>query len=398
MKTRYTIKQILTSNGHWWNFYQKHKDRIRENIVVVMVKLLSCRSIIRGRQEYHCPHCQQVKYVFFSCKSRACSSCGKKATDLWIQKQHTILPATSWQHMTFTMPDDLWDFFWYNRYLLNEISKMAANCVQTIAKHKGVLPGIFIALHTFGRNLKRNVHIHLSTTLGGLLLNGLGWKKIYFDQATLMRLWRYQIITLLRQAYKENRLVIPKNIQAQLNHTFTFSHFLNGQFKKYWIVHCGKPSSNHKHNVNYLGRYIKRPPIAESKLRHYDGNSVTFRYLDHHTKTYQNFTATAEEFIARLIQHIPDKNFRLIRYYGFLAHRVRSKLLPIVHSLLGLPLTQAPKKPTYADMIQQNFGINPLVCVLCGAPLVLTSVYFGLTNINQLLQFHRQLALMKKIP
>lgn len=177
MKTRYTIKQILTSNGNWWNFYQKHKDRIRENIVVVIVKLLSCRSIIRGRQEYHCPHCQHVKYVLFSCKSRACSSCGKKATELWIQKQHAILPATSWQHITFTMPDDLWDFFWYNRFLLNEIPKIAANCIQTIAKQKGVLPGIFIALHTFGRNLKRNVHIHLSTTLGGLLLNGLGWKK-----------------------------------------------------------------------------------------------------------------------------------------------------------------------------------------------------------------------------
>ena len=30
---------------------------------------------------------------------------------------------------------------------------------------------------------------------------------------------------------------------------------------------------------NYLGRYIKRHPIADSKLKHYDGNNVIFKGL-----------------------------------------------------------------------------------------------------------------------
>jgi len=90
----------------------------------------------------------------------------------------------------------------------------------------------------------------------------------------------------------------------------------------------------HKQNVSYLGRYIKRPAIAESKLKHYDGNEVTFKYLDHTTNTYRQFRLTAEQFIGRFVQHIPDIGFRMIRYYGFLAHRVRGKLLPIVYQLL----------------------------------------------------------------
>lgn len=94
----------------------------------------------------------------------------KKATELWIQKQNNLLPQTSWQHITFTMPHALWDFFWYNRHLFNKMGAIAADCIKTIAYQKGVIPGIFIAIHTFGRDLKRNVHIHLSTTTGGLMI------------------------------------------------------------------------------------------------------------------------------------------------------------------------------------------------------------------------------------
>src|SRR5258708_5048269 len=118
-----------------------------------------------------------------------------------------------------------------------------------------------------------------------------------------------------QEAYK-NSLIIPANIQKQINHTFTFNNFLNQLYKKTWIVFCAKPCNDYKRNVEYLSRYIKRPAIAESKLRHYDGSGVTFRYLDHTTKTYRNFKLTAEEFIAKFIQHIPDRGFRMIRYYG----------------------------------------------------------------------------------
>ncbi|RDH41266.1 hypothetical protein B9G39_29620 [Zooshikella ganghwensis] len=62
-------------------------------------------------------------------------------------------------------------------------------------------------------------------------------------------------------------------------------------------------------------------------MAHYDGHCVIFYYLDHNTKTHRRFECTAEDFMTRLTQHIPEKGFRLIRYYGFLANRVRGKLL-----------------------------------------------------------------------
>lgn len=394
-KSKITIKHILTSNQHWVCFYKKYEATIRTAIVICIVKLLSCRTVVRGYNEYCCsnPSCFHTKRVCHTCKSRACSSCGKKATELWIQKQNAILPVTSWQHITFTMPSELWDFFWTNRFLLNQIAKIAANCLKKIAAKKRLVLGIFIAIHTFGRDLKRNVHLHVSTTCGGLFEDCSQWKSLFFHQTTLMKTWRYQIIQLFRKA---KNLIVPPAIKKQLNHTFTFNNFLNQLYRKIWIVHCSKPTDDHKQTVSYLGRYIKRPAIAESKLRHYDGNEVTFNYLDHKTKTYRNFKLSAEQFIGRFIQHIPDIGFRMIRYYGFLAHRVRGKLLPLVYKLLGESnIRTLLPPPTYAELIQKNFGFNPFSCIVCGQPLVLSVVKFGKTTIADLLQIHRELALLK---
>ena len=205
---KYSIKQILTSNHNWWRFYNSHKDNIRNDILVCITKLLSCKHSIRGYHKYSCsnPECSHVKYIPHSCKCKGCSSCGKKATEIWIQTQAQILPQTTWQHITFTMPSELWGFFWFNRALLNKIGKIAAQCVKYFAKKKGIIIGIFIAIHTFGRDLKRNVHIHLSTTTGGITLDLTKWKNLFFHQSTMMRMWRFQIIELFRNT---KNIIIP---------------------------------------------------------------------------------------------------------------------------------------------------------------------------------------------
>jgi len=397
MSPKISIKQILLSNGNWSNFYEKHKNNLRSSIVIAIVKLLSCKNIVRGYHEYHCsnPNCSHIKIVCHTCKSKACSSCGKKATEIWVQQQNKILPKTSWQHITFTMPCELWDFFWCNRELLDHIGKIAADCIKNMASKKGLIPGIFIAIHTFGRDLKRNVHIHLSVTLGGITPDGNQWKKLFFHQETLMKAWRYAILQLFR--HSEKPLIIPPDLKTQLSHAFTFNNFLDQLYQKRWIVHCSAPTDDHKKNVNYLGRYIKRPAIAESKLTHYDGHEVTFNYLNHTTNTHEKLKISAEDFIKRFIQHIPDIGFRMIRYYGFLAHRLRGKLLPLVHQLLGQNKTQATSVSSYSDLIKKNFGFDPLQCILCGKEMVLVAVKFGKTTLAELFKFHRELALLKKI-
>ncbi|QGP52444.1 Putative transposase (plasmid) [Piscirickettsia salmonis] len=293
----------------------------------------------------------------------------KKATEQWIAKQNEILPQCDYQHITYTMPAALWSFFKANRFLLNTLSTIAAKILLKIAKKKKIKIGIFTALHTFGRDLKWNVHIHLSVTRGGLSGNELTWKTIYFKKQSTMHMWRLAIIQLLRQTYKKGKLTIPEEYQSTIHHLTSLNRILNPEYQKKWHVHFAQPQKSHHHNVNYLGRYIKRPPLAQSRLLHYDGKTVVFRYLNHKTKHHELFRCTTIEFIQRLIQHIPKKSFKMIRYYGFLSFRLRGRLLPRIYRLLD-QMPKTPKQITFTSLSLQFLRTDPFECILCGSRLV----------------------------
>jgi hypothetical protein len=73
--------------------------------------------------------------------------------------------------------------------------------------------------------------------------------------------------------------------------------------------------------VNYIVRYTGRPALAQSRITDYDGEFVTFNYTPHGSDELVYERLSAFEFIKKLIIHIPDKNFKMIRYYGFYSIR-----------------------------------------------------------------------------
>ena len=340
--------------------------------------------MVRGYKIYECCNdsCTHVKHISFSCHSRFCPTCGKKATDVWVAKQMATLPQTDWQHITFTVPDKLWPTFQQDRELLNQFAKLAADCIQTTAKKLGINVAIFTALHTFGRDLKWHVHLHLSVTMGGLTKDNTAWKSIRFSKKIIMPMWRYRIIKMMRKALKEKRIDVTKSM-------------LEVQYHKNWVVHFAKPTKNAWRTVSYLGRYLKKPPLSQSRLEHYDGKKVTFEYLNHRTGKHQTTTFDKDEFIQRFTQHIPDKHFCSIRYYGVLANRVRSKLLPIVYELLEQEVQEAVFIG-FSGLMQKNFGVNPLQCVLCKSKLRLTGLKVGLSS-PKLQKYHYEIATRKAI-
>lgn len=181
-----------------------------------------------------------------------------------------------------------------------------------------------------------------------------------------------------------------------LKHIKSYSSFCSwsSQFYKYsWVVFLNKSSSNLKRNVEYLGKYIKRPPIGETRIKRFNNNLVSFEFLDHYTKTKNLKTIPALDFIAHLIDHIPNKYFRVIRYYGFLANRVRSNLLPIVFKALHFAksfLISNVYTP-YRNLIKASFGFDPFICPNCSSYLKLSGREPPLNG--NLLDFHKGLAL-----
>ena len=371
----FKLKDIFTANNNWAYFLEKTKTPIRPAILANVMKIINCGSKAMGFHVYECKDCQYTKKVFHTCKSRFCSSCGKKATDAWVSKHLTILPQTTYQHITFTLPKELQSLFWLNRHIINDIMRMPAQIITKLAKCFGVIPGIFVAIHTFGRDLKPNMHFHLSTTLSGLSLNKKQWMCYFrFNRPSLKKikkLWRDGIIDLLLAEYSAGRLILPTDMPGD-----HFLQWLKEQRKEKWVVHFAPQCNNHFRNVEYLGRYLKRPPIGETRIKHFDGEMVTYAFRDHHDKTIKEQTMTAIDFIMRLIRHIPDKYFRVVRYYNWLANRTRGKWLPFIYE----KLKQAPKINKvlkWRQLIKKTFGIDPLICPDChNATLDLVAVIY----------------------
>lgn len=385
------LRTILLHNGNWWKFFLKYRQFIRLSIIVNVLKIMTCRTSFLGYHFAVCPKCRHSVKIPHSCKSRFCSSCGKKATDIWIENSFNTLPNSKWQHITFTMPDVLWDFFWVNRYLMNKAPAIAAGIIKQLSLQKRFIPGIYLAIHTFGRDLKRNFHIHISSTLGGLSLTHDRWVPYaYFYHDILKKMWRYQLITLLRTEFKQGRLKLPPALKNIRSYT-EFCAWTAILYQKTWVVHLNKQSNNPTAIIRYLGRYLKRPPIAETRIKAFDGKSVTYVYLDHYTDTVETTVLPVMEFIARLIAHIPDAYFRNIRYYGFLSHRTRTELLPVVYNLLNQ--TKAVAKKAYLhwrQMIQNTFHYDPLTCKLCGA--IMSMCYGVFPRAGPITQMHKEIA------
>ncbi len=388
------IRDIFIHNGNWWKLFIKHHHCMRFDIISNVTKMLSCRTSLLGFHLLTCPLCSFKKKVPHSCKSRVCSSCGKKATDTWINNAFNSLPDTTWQHITFTIDSHFQMFFPYNRHLLGKLPSIAANIILNEAKKQDFLPGIFLAIHTFGRDLKFNAHIHLSTTLGGLSIshNRSTWiHNAFFHHLTLKRQWKYAIFNLLRNEFKNGTLILPHHLKSIRTYT-SFNSWLNSIYlkSKEWVVFLNKKSNNKNRTISYLGKYIKRPPIGETRIASFSNNIVSFSFLDHYSKQNKLISIHALDFIDRFIRHIPDKYFRLIRYYGFLSNRLRSSLLPRVNSLLNLSASHHKKpSPSWRNLIFATFGVDPKMCPACNALLRSANHFFLNHNI---FSFHKEIA------
>ncbi len=76
-----------------------------------------------------------------------------------------------------------------------------------------------------------------------------------------------------------------------------------------------------------LAQYVIRNPFSVEKIHYQQQNgTVIYKSKMTHGKNKKNFKLfKAGEFIAAITQHIPDKSFQLVRYYGWYSNRARGE-------------------------------------------------------------------------
>ena len=361
----HVIKQIYKEN--WETFYESHKEQIRPVVVREVEKMLKCMDIEHGYTEYKCYTCGETKKVGFSCKSRLCTSCGKVSTDNWIEEVSDDIMPVAHRHAVFTIPEELRYVFLKDRSLLKCLPDLAAQVIKDwykgISKKKEYTPGIIAAIHTFGRDLKWNPHVHLLITEGAMDKEGNFKKMDYIHYGVLRKTWQYLLLTEIQKRFKKN-IEIRKII----------SKLFKEKDKGLYVYAKGR-MFNAKGAVRYIGRYVSRPAIAESRIKGYDGKEVTFYYERHEDGEKVEVTLSAEEFIKKVIRHIPDSQFKMVRYYGIYSRRSKQK----VREFLTYEQKQKKmkrKKLNWRRRIQKAFGHDPLQCINCGNGMELYDIYY----------------------
>ena len=349
------IKNILEE--HWDGFLEKYKNKIRPNVKKEIEKVLRCKDTRYGFIQLKCDNCNTTKKIGFTCKSRFCTSCGKIYTDNWINNMLGNLINVKHRHIVFTIPKELREFFGIDRQRLKILPKCAAKAVtswmHSLNKKEEFTPGIVTVIHTFGRDLKWNPHVHMMVTEGGKG-NITEWKHIrHISYESLRKRWQKILldeITYMVGNTKEIRLLKNK---------------LYKEKDKGFYVHAKTEIKSAKTAAKYVGRYVGRPAIAESRILKYDGENVTYKYTRHEDNKTIVEVVHVYEFIKKIIVHIPEKNFKMIRYFVIYSRRSKGKV-NFIKMMDKRILSIRRSIENWENRILAISGVNPCKCPNCG--------------------------------
>ena len=348
------IKIIL--EDHWHGFLKIYENKIRSNVKKEVEKVLKCKDTKYGFIELKCDKCNTKKKIGFTCKSRFCTSCGKIYTDNWIDNMLGNLINVKHRHIVFTIPEELRKFFGIDRQRLKILPKCAARAVtswmHSLNKKEEFTPGIVTVIHTFGRDLKWNPHVHMMVTEGGKG-NITEWRHI-----------RHISYESLRKRWQKILLDEITNISGNTKEVKLIKNKLYKEKVKGFYVHAKTEIKSAKIAAKYVGRYVGRPAIAESRILKYDGKNVTYKYTRHEDNKVIVETVHVYEFIKRIIRHIPEKNFKMIRYFGIYSRRSKCKV-NFIKMIDKMVLSIRKSIANWENRILAITGVDPCKCPNC---------------------------------
>lgn len=169
------LQKIFADHFEEMLYIQHPRDSVIENVE----KMIHCGDPSFGGAMYACPSCGNFKFVPFRCHSRFCPSCGNMyAIDRTTSMSFKIINVQH-RHCVFTIARELRPLFLSDRSLLNclfsSVNSVVSRMFHKDNKSELFTPGFICVLHTFGRDLKWNPHIHCLVSEGGVG-NSLRWR------------------------------------------------------------------------------------------------------------------------------------------------------------------------------------------------------------------------------
>ena len=302
-------------------YFSKYPDtKLPLKDLKAVESIINCNTLEQGYNYLACPEGHSDKVQVHSCHHRSCPLCADKARFQWIEAEKSRLLSCPHYHVIFTIPHEYLNLWQYNRKWFAKLFFKA--CRDTLIelmkdkKYLGATPGILMTLHTWGRQLNYHPHIHCLVTAGGFT-NAGQWKATEGDFLlpiqVVKTLFRGKLQSWIRQGLIESDITLPAGCSHQ--------QLLNTHrslYKKSWSVRIQEQYEHGRGVALYLARYMKGGPIRPEQIISCHRN-IRFYYRDHRDQKKKVCTLALNDFIKRVLWHVPEIGLHVVRHYGLYA-------------------------------------------------------------------------------
>ena len=308
---------------HFYDFvdnYNKNHEKtygyFRPIIEAVVDKFLDCGNLQKGFARIKRPDCKHEYLLSFSCRGRwFCPCCHQKKVLLFGEFMiNTVTYPLPHRQYVFSIPIMLRTYFKYNRKLLTELCHVAQESLLEFMRIVLSKPddelGMAMAIQTFGEYLNFHPHLHAVVADGLFMKSGMFHVLPKGDIKQLEEIFRNKVIKLLL-----DEGLLAKEMGAKL------LEWKNSGFSVYKgpVIKRGD-----KQGLEKVCQYIIRNTFNEQKMMYNEESGTVIYRSKKHFNTKRNFEVfKAIDFIANLTQHIPEKSFQLVRYYGWYSNKKR---------------------------------------------------------------------------
>ena len=315
-----------------------------------------CRSAEMGGHLHAC-ECGKREFHFHSCNHRSCPQCGKADTARWVERELGKRVGAPYFMVTFTLPEELRKLFFTAaaRDVYQLLFAAASSALtDTLANPRwlgAATCGFTMVLHTWNQKLNFHPHLHCIVPGAGIAANG----RVVTVRNPNFLVPQPALRSLFRARFRDGLAALTKDHDLPaLDPTV---------WQKDWGVHL-QPFGSGGSIIKYLGRYVCRTAIGNSRIVSISDSHVTFRWKDRaNGDAIRSETIEGVEFVSRYLRHVLPCGLRSIRYYGFCHPAAKAKRERIAfhggRPLLIGALVLPPAKPPAA----------PYTCPCCGGAM-----------------------------
>jgi hypothetical protein len=260
--------------------------------------------------------CGEVLITYNPCHNKSCPACNGHENKEWLEFHKERLLKAKYLHMVFVVPEALNDIYLKNKKAMTDLLIRAIKKILK-KRYKGKTGAITVSLHSGGSTLTLHPHLHCLITLGTYDEKNNKFEEVgagRYNVSEMEKEFEEGYRKEFKKAYKEGMKEGKEKIDIDKVSGF-----------KIWKA--GKYKDSAEAVVGYFSKSVRGGSISNDRILKVTEKTVTFAYKNEQTKgEWEAMTLSMEEFIKRVLLHIPEAKQKLVRNFGLYASCNRKKL------------------------------------------------------------------------